>query len=48
MNEQELRLSISDAILEWHTPEDNRTGCCYAECSHIEDAAIARGEVTDE
>jgi hypothetical protein len=45
MNEEELRDSISQAILEWHTPEDNRTPCCYGECTHEEDAAIARGEV---
>jgi hypothetical protein len=45
MNEEELRDSISQAILKWHTPEDNRTPCCYSECTHTEDAAIARGEV---
>jgi len=45
MNEEELRDSISQAILGWHTPEDNRTPCCYGECTHEEDAAIARGEV---
>lgn len=44
----EVRQAISDAILEWHTPEDNRSHCCYGECTHIEDAAIARGEIEDE
>lgn len=44
MSEEELRQAISEAILKWHTPEDNRTGCCYGECTHVEDASIARGE----
>ena len=48
MSEQEIRQSISDEILKWHTPEDNRSHCCYGECTHVEDAMIARGEVIDE
>jgi hypothetical protein len=47
MSDQELRLEISEAILKYHTPEDNRTQCCYGECTHVEDAAIARGEIDE-
>lgn len=48
MSEQEIRKAISDAILKWHTPEDNTTFCAYNECTHLGDAAIARGEIVDE
>ena len=44
MTEQEVRNQISEEILKWHTPENNRSQCCYGDCTHVEDAAIARGE----
>lgn len=42
-----IRNLIADDILKWHTPEDNTSPCCYNDCTHEEDAAIARGEIDD-
>lgn len=41
---KKVRSMISENILKWHTPEDNTTACCYGDCTHEEDASVARGE----
>ena len=44
---KKVRQVIAEDILWWHTPEDNATPCCYGDCTHEEDAAIAKGEKRD-
>jgi hypothetical protein len=39
---KKLREQIAEDILWWHTPEDNQSGCCYGDCTHEEDAKIAK------
>ena len=44
---RKLRADIAEKILNWHTLEDNTSPCCYNDCTHEEDAAIARGDIND-
>lgn len=40
---QKVREQIAQDILKWHTPNDNTTHCLYNDCTHEEDAEIAKG-----
>lgn len=42
---KQVREVVARNIMKYHTPEDNTTPCCYQDCTHEEDAAIAKGEI---